>query len=473
MAKLLKLRRGTTSQHGSFTGAEGEVTVDTDKETLVVHDGSTAGGHAVAAEDMANVSSANIVGRLGSGSVVNAKLDNTGVTAASYTNANITINNQGRITSAASGSSEGTSVLSTGVTAADKFLKADQDGSCSWQTPLYPTPTVITVADESSTTSCNVLFTTTASGNLAPKTGTNLTFNSSTGDLTATKFTGALVGNAATATNADTVDNQHAAEFYGDSDTSSATVGPGWISVADGNGWRRHGEIFVSDSESSDHSFIRIDWMRSYGDTCFSIINCGGNNNRITGVRVLTQDSDSTYGNKILQVYGTVSSNYRVSVKRLQNQTDWTTFAAVTPVVQDTLTGYSVLGSQLENLDTYPLATQQGIQAGGAIRDSKGNVRSIPYHSGYSSVTLTADMAGHVVNVQSNCTVPNSVFATGDTITIVNEGAGNCTITQGSGFTLYNSADGSTGNKTLGPKGILTIWWRTSGYAFMSGSGLS
>ena len=75
MAKLLKLRRGTTSQHGSFTGAEGEVTVDTDKETLVVHDGSTAGGHAVAAEDMANVSSANIVGRLGTGSIVKAKLE--------------------------------------------------------------------------------------------------------------------------------------------------------------------------------------------------------------------------------------------------------------------------------------------------------------------------------------------------------------------------------------------------------------
>ena len=44
MAKLLKLRGGTTSQHNSFTGAEREVTVDTDKETLVVHDGSTAGG---------------------------------------------------------------------------------------------------------------------------------------------------------------------------------------------------------------------------------------------------------------------------------------------------------------------------------------------------------------------------------------------------------------------------------------------
>ncbi len=46
MAKKLQLRRGTTSQHSSFTGAVGEVTVDTDKDVIVVHDGSTAGGHA-------------------------------------------------------------------------------------------------------------------------------------------------------------------------------------------------------------------------------------------------------------------------------------------------------------------------------------------------------------------------------------------------------------------------------------------
>ena len=74
MAKLLKLRRGTPSQHSSFTGAEGEVTVDTDKETLVVHDGSTAGGHPVAAEDMANVSSASIAGRLANDSLATSKL---------------------------------------------------------------------------------------------------------------------------------------------------------------------------------------------------------------------------------------------------------------------------------------------------------------------------------------------------------------------------------------------------------------
>lgn len=49
MATQIQLRRGTTSQHSTFTGAAGEVTVDTDKDVAVVHDGSTAGGFPLAA----------------------------------------------------------------------------------------------------------------------------------------------------------------------------------------------------------------------------------------------------------------------------------------------------------------------------------------------------------------------------------------------------------------------------------------
>jgi len=66
------------------------------------------------------------------------------------------------------------------------------------------TATNVTVADESSDTTCFPLFVTAATGGLPPRSGTNLTFNSSTGILTATGFagpiTGAVTGNAATAT---------------------------------------------------------------------------------------------------------------------------------------------------------------------------------------------------------------------------------------------------------------------------------
>lgn len=49
MAKQLQLRKGTATEHDTFTGANGEVTVDTTNKTLRVHDGSTVGGHVVGA----------------------------------------------------------------------------------------------------------------------------------------------------------------------------------------------------------------------------------------------------------------------------------------------------------------------------------------------------------------------------------------------------------------------------------------
>ena len=105
MAKLLKLRRGTTSQHSSFTGAEGEVTVDTDKEVLVVHDGSTAGGHAMAAQDMDNVPA---------GAILGTQLENSGVTAGQYGSSSaipiVTVDAQGLVTAASTTAIDSTTI---------------------------------------------------------------------------------------------------------------------------------------------------------------------------------------------------------------------------------------------------------------------------------------------------------------------------------------------------------------------------
>lgn len=62
MARVLKLRRGTTAQHTTFVGAEGEVTVDTSKKALVVHDGITPGGFPAAGLDIPNLPDAPSVG---------------------------------------------------------------------------------------------------------------------------------------------------------------------------------------------------------------------------------------------------------------------------------------------------------------------------------------------------------------------------------------------------------------------------
>ena len=48
MAYAIQRRRGTATEHNSFTGLAGEITIDTTNNTVRVHDGSTAGGHRLA-----------------------------------------------------------------------------------------------------------------------------------------------------------------------------------------------------------------------------------------------------------------------------------------------------------------------------------------------------------------------------------------------------------------------------------------
>ena len=56
MPTQVQFRRGTTSQNNSFTGAAGEISVDTDKDTIRVHDNSTAGGFELLRADLNNIS---------------------------------------------------------------------------------------------------------------------------------------------------------------------------------------------------------------------------------------------------------------------------------------------------------------------------------------------------------------------------------------------------------------------------------
>ena len=68
MSSELKLRRGSTAAHTTFTGADGEVTFDTDKNVIVSHDGATVGGFPhIKAADLAAPNGAALVTYLPSG----------------------------------------------------------------------------------------------------------------------------------------------------------------------------------------------------------------------------------------------------------------------------------------------------------------------------------------------------------------------------------------------------------------------
>ena len=139
MAKKLQLRRGTTSQHNTFTGAEGEVTIDTTKDTAVVHDGSTAGGTPLAKEDMSNVSSSDIAGRLSNDSIAPSKIGSgtlpSDVTVASanlvdgtIVNADVNASGTGNIKLQDQGNTK-IEVTSTGATVTRLMSATTIDGS--------------------------------------------------------------------------------------------------------------------------------------------------------------------------------------------------------------------------------------------------------------------------------------------------------------------------------------------------------
>ena len=75
MATQVQLRRGNTSQTNAFTGAVAEITVDTDKETVVVHDGSTAGGFPLARESALSANLAFTQAAFNLANTANIKID--------------------------------------------------------------------------------------------------------------------------------------------------------------------------------------------------------------------------------------------------------------------------------------------------------------------------------------------------------------------------------------------------------------
>ena len=101
------------------------------------------------------------------------------------------------------------------------------------------------------------------------------------------------------------------------------------------------------------------------------------------------------------------------------------------------------------------------VVATGTISDSIGDVRRLDIVS--SSVDLTLSAASHagrlirMTSTNRTFTIPSGSFSSGDMITIFHVGTGNMTIAQGSSVTLYNAADGATGNRTLAAKGMVTI----------------
>jgi hypothetical protein len=148
MTTQVQFRRGTNAQHGSFTGANGEITVNTTNKSLHVHDGTTAGGFESAKANLSNVSL--------SGDATNS---NAAVTLATVNSdvgtfgdggaiPSITVNGKGLITGVTTSSLGNAATATTLQTARTIALSGDVSGSASFDGSVNVTITT-TVADDS------------------------------------------------------------------------------------------------------------------------------------------------------------------------------------------------------------------------------------------------------------------------------------------------------------------------------------
>ena len=110
----------------------------------------------------------------------------------------------------------------------------------------------------------------------------------------------------------------------------------------------------------------------------------------------------------------------------------------------------------------------------GTVTDDKGELRSIPRNHRTAAYVAVASDAGKMITITTGgVTINNSVFSQGDAVSIINQSGSDQTITQGSGFNLFNTADASTGNRTLAGRGMATMYFTAADAAYNSGAGLS
>ena len=191
MPTQVQFRRGTTTQNNAFTGAVGEISVDTTLDHIRLHDGSTAGGHRLALYSELNtgditavVAGTGLTGGATSGSAT-VSLSHLGIESLSDPNADRIV-----FWDDSAGASQwltaGTGLSISGTTIAVGTLNQDTTGTAD---------NVTVSANNSTDETVYPLFADGATGSQGVESDTGLTYNPSSGLLTTTSVAAALTGN--------------------------------------------------------------------------------------------------------------------------------------------------------------------------------------------------------------------------------------------------------------------------------------
>jgi len=120
--------------------------------------------------------------------------------------------------------------------------------------------------------------------------------------------------------------------------------------------------------------------------------------------------------------------------------------------------------------------TATGVTVTGAVSDSIGPLRRLGVNGQSGAYAFVVGDAGKIIRSAGSgaaLTLNQNIFTAGDMISVFNVGSGNNTVVQGTGVTLYNTADAATGTRTIAAKGMVTIVCTASNEFAISGSQLT
>ena len=381
---------------------------------------------------------------------------------------------------------EGTAVKSTGENGATKFLRVDGDGTCSWQVPSYIANTDTQLTAEQVQDFVGAMVT----GN----TETGITVTYEDGDGTLDFVVGTLnqntTGTAAEATNVTAVANNSTDETVYPTFVDGATGTQGIetdtgltynpsTGLLTAVGLTLSGDLTVNGSTTTintatlnvEDKKIELGKVSTPTDTTADgggITLKGATDKTITWVDATDAwtFNQSVTTPKLL-VNGANGTGYTFKVEPAQSATP---YGLRIKEPASAGTGYPLFAVTDNGGNTYLRVDS----VSGNITDSKGNLRSIPQNHKTSAYVLIASDAGKCITITTGgVTVNTSVFSAGDAVTIINHSGSDQTITQGSSFSLQNAADASTGNRTLAGRGMATIWFASATEGYISGAGLS
>ena len=390
------------------------------------------------------------------------------------------------------GTPEGTAIKSTGESGSAKYLRVDGDGTCSWQ---VPTDTNTQLSTEAVQDIVGAMVT----GNT--ETGIAVTYEDGDGTLdfvvgTLNQDTTGTAAVATEATNVTVVANN----------STDETVYPAFVDGATGT------QGIETDTGLTYKPSTGL--LTAVGLTLTGNLTVGGSTTTVNTATLTVEDKNIELG-KVSSPSDTTADGGGITLKGTtdktiiwSNTTDYWTFnkslevttgiAKITGAEGDTARILMYADEGDDNADKWKLESTTGgefkintystgswvtaininslgdVTGIGTVSDSKGNVRSIPSVAKSSAHALVASDAGKcLLSSSGGLVVNNSIMSAGDAVTFINNSGSDMTITQGSGVTIYNTADAATGNRTLAGRGMATLWFASASVAYISGAGLS